>query len=133
MSYKPDQQDWMAFLYGELEGAEKDKMEQYMRSNAEARLEFEKFKQLRGMLGTVKDKEVIAPPIFVGDSKQRYFWNAPYFKTTVSIAASLLLVMVVGKFTDTRISASGNEFKISFGKQDEVRPTTEAPASSLTA
>ena len=43
MSYKPDQQDWMAFLYGELEGAEKEKMEQYILSSAEARLEFEKF------------------------------------------------------------------------------------------
>src|SRR6187455_2308237 len=117
MSYKPDQQDWMAFLYGELEGAEKEKMEQYILSSAEARLEFEKFKQLRSMLGTVKDKEVIAPPIFVGDSKQRYFWSTPYFKATASIAASLLLIMVVGEITGTQISASGHELKISFGKQ----------------
>src|SRR5689334_22963566 len=120
MSYKPDQNDWMAFLYGELEGAEKEKMEQYLLTNAEARLEFERFKQLRSMMGKVKDKEVIAPPIFVGDSKQRYFWSTPYFKTISSIAASLLVIMLVGKMIDLRISTAGHELKISFGDQQEV-------------
>jgi len=133
MSYKPDQQDWMAFLYGELEGAEKEKIEQYILSNAEARLELEKFRHLRGMLGTVKDKEVIAPPIFVGDSKQRYFWSTPYFRTISSIAASLLVIMLVGKIVDLRIRTSNHELKISFGEQEEIKPANTAPASTLTA
>jgi len=133
MSYKPDQQAWMDFLYGELAGAEKERMENYLSTNAEARQEFENFKQLRSMLGSVKDKEVIAPPIFVGDSKQRFFWNTPYVKTIVSIAASLLLIMVAGKLLDIRISSGGNEFKISFGAPAVTQPVQVTPASTLTA
>jgi len=133
MSYKPDQQAWMDFLYGELEGAEKERMENYLSTNAEARQEFENFKQLRSMLGSVKDKEVIAPPIFVGDGKQRFFWNTPYVKTIVSIAASLLLIMVAGKLLDIRISSGGNEFRISFGAPAVTQPVQVTPASTLTA
>jgi hypothetical protein len=120
MSYKPHEKDWMAYLYGELGDEEKEKFDQYLLQNKEARLEFEKFQSLRGILSNLEDKEVIAPPIVVGDTKQRFIWNAPYFKTVVSIAASLLLIILVGKMTNTRISVSGNEFKMSFGEINAV-------------
>ena len=97
MGYKATEHDLMAYLYGELEGKEKEMLEQYLLENAEARLELEKLKQLRHALGNVKDKEVIAPPIFVGDSRSSFIWNAPYFKTIVSIAASLLIGMEIAK------------------------------------
>src|SRR5215204_2741129 len=116
MGYKASEQDLMAYLYGELEGKEKELVEQYLLENAEARLELEKLKQLRHALGQVKDKEVIAPPIFVGDSRQPFVWNAPYFKTIVSIAASLLIVMLVGKFSGMQIGYTDSELRISFGK-----------------
>src|SRR6187399_343631 len=109
MNYKPNENDWMSYLYGELEGPEREKVEQYLLSNAEARNEFEQFKQLRSTMGAVADKEVIAPPIFVGENKPHYFWNTPYFKTVLSVAASLLLIMLVGKLTGIQISADGNE------------------------
>lgn len=80
MNYKPDEKDWMAYLYGELEGPEKEKIDQYLLVNAEARAEFDKFRRLRKMMATVEDKEVIAPPIFVGDTRQRFLWHTPYFK-----------------------------------------------------
>jgi hypothetical protein len=124
MSYKPDEKDWMAYLYGELGDEEKEKFDQYLLQNKEAHLEFEKFQSLRGMLSNLEDKEVIAPPIVVGDTKQRFIWNAPYFKTVVSIAASLLLIILVGKMTNTRLSVSGNEFKMSFGEIKEVTPVS---------
>jgi hypothetical protein len=78
MNYKPNENDWLSYLYGELEGPEREKVEQYLLGNAEARKEFEQFRQLRSMMGAVVDKEVIAPPIFVDDTKQRYFWNTTY-------------------------------------------------------
>src|SRR4051794_25983115 len=101
MNYKPDEKDWVAYLYGELEGEEKDKMDLHLLENAEARKEFEKFQNLRSMMSSVEDKEVIAPPIFIDSDKQRFLWNAPYFKMIVSIAASLLLVLLVGRLTNT--------------------------------
>jgi hypothetical protein len=127
MSYKPDQHDWMAYLYGELEGAEKEKMEQYLLSDVHARKELEQYQQLRKMMGTVEDKEVIAPPIVVGDNRQRFIWNTPAVRMVASIAASLLIIILVGKLTGTQMSMSGNEFRLSFGevqKPEVVQPAT---------
>jgi hypothetical protein len=124
MNYKPDEKEWMAYLYGESEGEDKVKIDQYLLENAEARNELEKFKRLRSMMSSVEDKEVIAPPIFVGETRQRFLWNTPYFNTIVSIAASLLLIILVGKLTGTRIHVSNNEFKLSFG---EVKEQTVSP------
>jgi hypothetical protein len=134
MGYKATEQDLMAYLYGELEGKEKEMVEQYLLENAEARLELEKLKQLRYALSNVKDKEVIAPPIFVGDSRPSFLWNAPYFKTIVSIAASLLIVMLVGKLSGLQIGYTDNELRISFGKQSEPREAvTITPVETLSS
>jgi hypothetical protein len=51
----------------------------------------------------------------------------------LSVAASLLLIMVVGKLMDIQISAGGNEFRMSFGttqKQETASPV--APSLSPT-
>jgi len=134
MGYKASEQDLMAYLYGELEGKEKEMVEQYLLENADARLELEKLKQLRHALGQIKDKEVIAPPIFVGDSRPPFIWNAPYFKTIVSIAASLLIVMLVGRLSGLQIGYADNELRMSFGKPAQPRETvTVRPAESLTS
>src|SRR5688572_17749388 len=116
MAFKASEQDLMAYLYGELEGKEKEMVEQYLLENTDARLELEKLKQLRHALGHIKDKEVIAPPIFISDSRPPFIWNAPYFKTIASIAASLLLIMLVGRLAGLQIGYAGNELRISFGK-----------------
>jgi hypothetical protein len=116
MSYKPDESVLMAYLYGELSGDEKVVVEKYLQENPATMKELESLQQLRKMLTTVGDKEVIAPPIVVEDSKQRFFWNAPYFKTISAIAASLLLLMVAGKMLDIQVHYSGNEVSMSFGK-----------------
>ena len=134
MGFKASEHDLMAYLYGELEGKEKEMVEQYLLENADARLELEKLKQLRHALGHVKDKEVIAPPIFVGDSRPSFIWNAPYFKTIVSIAASLLLIMLVGKLSGLQIGYADNELRISFGKGAQQPKVEEVmPTESLTS
>lgn len=115
MSYKPDEKELMAYLYGELEGPEKERIDQYLLQNADARKEMEKFQKLRKMMASVEDKEVIAPPIVIGESNQRFLWNAPYVKLIASIAASLLLIMVVGRMTGAQMSFANREFKLSFG------------------
>jgi hypothetical protein len=119
MSYKPDEKDWMAYLYGELESGEKENFDRYLLENPEAQKEFQQYQELRRMMTSVEDKEVIAPPIFVGDhvstGKLRSLWSSPYLHTIVSIAASLLLIILVGKLTGTQVSYSNNEFKLSFG------------------
>lgn len=134
MNYKPSHADWMAYLYNEMEGAEKEKMEQYLLSSAEARLELEQFRMLRKQMGTVQDKEVIAPPIVMQDNQnQRFIWNSPYLKLVSSIAASLLIIMLIGWLTNAQISAGNGEFKISFGKQQQALPKQTELTPTLTS
>jgi hypothetical protein len=53
----------------------------------------------------------------------------------VSIAASLLFILLVGKLTDTRISFANNEFRLSFGevKDQPVPVMVSEPSQMLTA
>lgn len=134
MSYKPDERDFMAYLYNEMESPEKEKFERYLLENPEAQKNLAGFQRLSHMMGAVKDKEVIAPPIVIGDMNPGFNWNAPYLKTILSIAASLILIILVGRIAGIQASFAGNEFKLSFGTpatQQQVK--TETPASSLTA
>jgi hypothetical protein len=125
MSYKPNEKDWMAYLYGELSGEEKERFEKYLLENEEARLELEKYNGLRSLMSGLEDKEVIAPPIVVSEAKQRFFENIPYLKTVFSIAASLLIVMLFAKLVDLHINVSRNELKLSFGQPVEANVPLE--------
>ena len=132
MNYKPDESTLMAYLYGELEGQEKDRLEQYLLQNPEARIEIEKLNGLRKMMGTIADKEVIAPSILMGESKPFFPWDSPYIKTIISIAASFLLIILVGKFTDVRINYASGELKIGFGEVKGIKPE-EVTSATITA
>jgi hypothetical protein len=132
MSYKPDERDFMAYLYNEMESPEKEKFERYLLENSEAQKNLAGFQRLSHMMGAVKDKEVIAPPIVIGDMNPGFNWNAPYLKTILSIAASLILIILVGRVAGIQASFVGNEFKLSFGTPAEIPVKTEMP-SSLTA
>jgi hypothetical protein len=132
MSYKPDEKDWMAYLYGELGGQEKEKFEQYLLENDDARTELERYQGLRNMMSALEDKEVIAPPIVLGDGQKMLFWNTPYFKTILSIAASFILIILFAKLSGAQMSISGNEFKLSFGKPAQITPVAEnIPVNTL--
>ena len=127
MSYRPNEADWMAYLYGELEGVERERMEKLLAESTEARTELENFRMLQKLLQTVEDKEVIAPPIVVDGGKQRSLWNYPYAKTILSIAASIVLLMVVGRITNTSISTDDTGLHISFGEQKPITPAVTEP------
>jgi hypothetical protein len=133
MSYKPSEQDLMAYLYGELEGAEKEAVDKYLFENPEARLKLEQLQQTRNILHQVKDKEVIAPPIFVGEHRRSVVWKAPYFRTIVSIAASLLIVILVGKFSGMRVEIEDSAFRISFNESGSPVPSMNVTPSGNVA
>lgn len=132
MNYKPDESALMAYLYGEVEGPEKERIEQYLLQNPEARKDFERMKDVRKIITKLEDKEVIAPLFVDQQARQIAFWNSPYFKTVISIAASLLLIMVVGNITDTRIHYAGNELRISFGENEKMQQQPAQQTASLT-
>lgn len=127
MSYRPDEKEWMAYLYGEMADEDKQKMDAYLLQNPAAHQELDQFRKLRRMLSKAEDKEVIAPPIFIGENSgrgsQRYLWNAPYFKMIASIAASLLLIILAGTLAGTQIRISDNEIRLTFGGTPVASPT----------
>ena len=69
MGYKANEQDLMAYLYGELEGKEKERLKNTFSKMLKRVWNWKASSNLRMTLSQVKDKEVIAPPIFVGDYK----------------------------------------------------------------
>lgn len=138
MNFRPGEQEWMEYLYGEMDEETKRKFDQYLLAHPDARKELERFQSLRSVLSGIEDKEVIAPPIVIGDQpshgskgEHKRFFDLPYMRTIVSIAASLLVVILVGKFTDLRIRVSGNEMNIGFGTLPNA-PEKETPAASMT-
>jgi hypothetical protein len=116
MSYKPDEVTLISYLYGELGGVEKENVERYLNENPAERKAMQERTDVLTMMGNLEDKEVIAPPILAErETHHMPFWHHGPFKTIVGIAASLLLIMVAGKFMGTDIHYSNGELKISFG------------------
>lgn len=115
MNYKPDEGTLMAYLYGELDAAETEKVENYLQQNPHVREQLHQINSVRKALGSLTDVEVIAPPVFV-DHEQRSipFWKAGYFKITMGIAASLLFLLVAARLIGPEVTYSNGELRISF-------------------
>lgn len=122
MNYKPTEREWMAYLYDELSDDEKTRMEKYLSEHPEAQLELDHYRQLRAMLSSVRDKEVIAPPVLITSRERNFFTDTPYIKTILGIAATLLIVILVGRLAGVAVTFSDREFRMSFGG------TTQTPA-----
>ncbi|NOS55615.1 MAG: hypothetical protein HOP37_05085 [Cyclobacteriaceae bacterium] len=130
MNYKPDEGMLMAYLYGELTATEAEKVQSYLQQHPEELKKLQGLGELRTVISHIQDQEVIAPPIFMDDANVKPLWQSNYFKTVLSIAASLLLLMVAGKFLGTEISYSNGELAINFGGKKE--PVKEIVQPSLT-
>ena len=119
MNYKPDESVLIAYLYGELNEKETEKLEAYFQLHPEELATLRSLGAVRSVMGNVQDKEVIAPPIFMEDERVRPLWRSPFFKMTMGLAASLLFLLVAGKLLAPEISYSKGELRISFGERTE--------------
>lgn len=123
MNYKPNHSILIAYLYGELGKEEQEKVEAYINSSPEAAKELEEFKDVRDLLGKLPDKEVINPFYSWRDADslldKRFNRNNRwgFLKPVIGIAASIILIMIVGVLTNTRINLRNQGIVISFGNQ----------------
>jgi len=134
MSYKPDESILIAYLYGELDAKETEKVVEYLSQNPEEEKKLQMITEAKGILNYVEDQEVIAPPIFMDSPEHASrFWQSSYFKTVMSIAASFLFLLVAAKLIGPEITYSNGELRISFkeNKQKE-KPIEQMIAPSLT-
>jgi hypothetical protein len=130
MNYKPDEGMLIAYLYGELTATEAEKVQLYLQQHPEELKKLQGLGELRTVISHIQDQEVIAPPLFMDDANVKPLWQSNYFKTVMSIAASLLFLMVAGKFLGTEISYSNGELAINFSGKKE--PIKEIVQPSLT-
>src|SRR5579859_7927470 len=106
MNYKPDESMLMAYLYGELSDKEVKKMEDYFQAHPEELEKLQALSDVRQIAGHVRDKEVIAPPVFVDEVGVRTLWQSFYFKISMGIAASVVFLLVAGKLLGPEINYS---------------------------
>jgi len=132
MSYKPEEATLISYLYGELDAKESEKVMQYFQQYPEALKQFQEMANTLDVMRTVDDKEVIAPPIFVEQHSGRPFWQSAYFKTSMSIAASFLLIIVAGNLSGLEVNYSSGELRISFGSKQATKKEIVQPANLVT-
>ncbi|MDZ4716418.1 MAG: hypothetical protein SH819_13220 [Cytophagales bacterium] len=114
MNYKPDEATLVAYHFGELEGEELKKVEAYLQEHPAERKRSEEWRQVRSVMAGLADKEVIAPPLIVGNN-ERPIWREHYFRMTLGIAASFLVLLVAARLLGLSASISNQELRISFG------------------
>jgi len=127
MKYRPDESTLISWMFGDLDEAERAKVDSWLAENPE------EMKRLRAMqfasetLSRVQDKEVIAPPLIMDDSPRVLpLWRSTWFRSVVSIAASFLLILVAGRLLGPDISYMNGELKISFnGAKQPVQAPVE--------
>jgi hypothetical protein len=120
MKYKPDESTIISYLYEELEEGQREKVEKYFLDNPEELRQVQQLADVLGIMGKAKDKEVIAPPLFMDDNKVRPFWSYTSFRTIVGIAASFVLILVAARLLQTEVNYSKGELRISFGERQPV-------------
>ena len=124
MNYKPDENTLIAYLYGELDGKEQEKLAQYFQEHPEELKHVQALAQARVIMGAVNDKEVIAPPVFMDDhSHRRPLWQSTTVRWMTGMAASFLFLMVAAKLIGMEIYYSRGEARITFGKKQGVAQT----------
>ncbi|MBN8578578.1 MAG: hypothetical protein KF775_09685 [Cyclobacteriaceae bacterium] len=123
MNYKPDEGTLMAYLYGELDAATKEQVDLYLAEHPQARERLQHLAVVRKSLAALADVEVIAPPVFVAEEKRAFFWSSRYLKIPMGIAASLLLLLLAGRFFGPEVKYAKGELLISFRatQQEEVQ------------
>ena len=121
MNYKPDEATLVAYHYGELEGEELQKVEEYLRENPAERKRLQEWKDAREIMATLGDKEVIAPPIILGDN-HRSFWQEGYIRMSLGIAASFLVLLVAARLMGLSATYKSGEVRLGFGQPAEPVP-----------
>jgi len=126
MKYNPTEADWMDYLYGNMSSEQVMRFEAYLIENPEAQKKLESLQEIRKWMTSVEDKEVIAPPLFITNA-QNSFWQFPYAKTILSVAASLLIIIVAGWLTNFHIQTDGNGVRFAFGEEKVIESVDAKP------
>jgi hypothetical protein len=110
----------ITYLYDEMSTEERQQFEIAMENNPELKREFEELKEMRQGLAQIQDKEVMEPFFLWGkqgsDSWASMFKrrNLLMFKPFIAVAASLVIVLLVGYLTNFTITYKDQSLYIGF-------------------
>jgi len=107
------------YLYGEMTDAEKKTFEEKLSNDPVMQKELEELKQMRSDLTSLEEKEVMEPFSIWAHNKSNWLKGAKRRRSVVltpitAIAASLVLVMLVGYVTNFSVSLNEQGFQMSF-------------------
>jgi hypothetical protein len=125
MSYKPTNEDLVAYLYGELDEAAKVQLDQYFEAHPEARAELEEMEETRLVMSQWDDEEIPVNPGFI-QPYENSEWL--YWRKYVAIAATLLLIITFGWVSKFNISYDDQGFHAGFTAPPEGMSTEEVTA-----
>ncbi len=112
----------ITYLYDEMSTEERQQFEIAMENNPELKREFENLKEMRKGLAQIQDKEVMEPFFLWGkqgsDSWASMFKrrNLLMFKPFIAVAASLVIVLLIGYLTNFTITYQDQSLYIGFNK-----------------
>ena len=117
---KPDEAMLIAYCYGEIDDAERSMVEAYLAEHPEELRRLESWGFVRKAMSRLEDEEVIAPPIIVGQV-DKPIWKERYFRMTLGIAASFLVVLIAARLMGLGVGYSSGELRIGFQLQEKPR------------
>jgi hypothetical protein len=120
--------DLIAYLYGEMSTEERLRFEKEMESDPDLRNEFMELKQVRKGLSQLEDKEVMEP-FFLWGRNSASAGSNPFrrkslilFKPFIAVAASLVILLMVGYLTRFSISYQQDRLFIGFNGPEQTQP-----------
>lgn len=102
------------YLYGNLPENERQKVEEAIQNDDKLKKEIRALSQLKSVMGSVEDKEVIAPSFVFEENGSLGIKDSMFFKKTAAIAAGLVLIMVSAYFMEFNMSFSESGFTAGF-------------------
>lgn len=130
MSTEDFSKELITYLYDEMSMEERQQFEMAMENNPELKREFEELKDIRKGLASIHDKEVMEP-FFLWGKNGLSSWatlfkrrNLLMFKPIIAVAASLVLVLLVGYLTNFSIIYENKSLYLGFNTPDKGDQTT---------
>ena len=112
----------ITYLYDEMSTEERQQFEIAMENNPELKREFENLREMRKGLAQIQDKEVMEP-FFLWGKQNSDSWasmfkrkNLLMFKPFIAVAASLVIVLLIGYLTNFTITYQDQSLYIGFNK-----------------
>lgn len=111
------------YLYGEMSGDDRAAFEEKLKKNHALKAELDELSEVRAELENLKDKEVMEPFSTWGKVKSSAWFSAMrarkviVFRPVTAIAASLVILFMIGYLTNFSLSVTNQGFQLGFGEQ----------------